>query len=300
MEFTKNYSDDLLMGQSDAGGPQQGELDASGPDLADFELPPHSGSSSGSEPRQHSPAKRKSSSSSSTHQASSSSHQVSIAPPNLTAVKELLMSTYSKVSHVFHWRKPIETGVYFAIGVTLITALTFFSIISVVAYTALGIISASGLMRLYKMFMGTLGRSTETPFDQVWNRVLGLNVAMSPDRVHELVDSSLGNFNASLVYFKQVLLIEDKLATFKFALFLYLLTHIGALFNGMTLITICYLALFSVPLFYENNKTKIDQYLNLAFSQVNSTTTMITNKVSSVVFGSGLSAQTASGSKKQL
>lgn len=214
MEFTKNYSDDLLMGQADA---IQGELVSGGADLADFELPPYSGSSSGSEPKQQSPIKqRKSSTSSSSATAQASNNQsVSVAPPDLTAVKDLIISSYSQVSHVFHWKRPIETGVFFAIGLTLIVALTFFSIISVVAYSALGIISASGLIRLYKAVMQALSRSQETPFDHIWDKVLNHNVSMSPAKMHQLIDVSLSSFNSSLVYFKQVLLVEDKFATLK-------------------------------------------------------------------------------------
>lgn len=300
MEFAKNYSDDLLMGQND-----QAELPSAntGADLADFELPPYSGSSSGSEPRQQSPVKRKSSSTNSSAQqqasspSSSSSNQVTVAPPDLTALKNLLMSSYSKVSYIFHWKKPIETGLYFSIGATLIIALTFFSIISVVAYSALGLITASSLIRIYKAVMKTLGRSTDTPFDHVWDKVLSIDVSLSPEKIHQLLDASLGNLNSSFVYFKQVLLVEDKFATLKFGFFLYLLTYIGAWFNGMTLITITYLALFSVPIFYEKNKTKIDEYVNLATGQLTSVINMVTGKVSSTLFGE--SSTSSSGSKKQ-
>lgn len=211
MEFTKNYSDDLLMGQADN---IQSELVSGGADLADFELPPYSGSSSGSEPRQQSPAKQRKTSSSSSATAQASGSQ-SVNPPDLSAVKNLLCSSYARVSHVFHWKKPVETGIFFLIGLTLIRAFTFFSIISVVAYSALGIILASGLIRVYKAVMKTLDRSQETPFDHIWDKVLKINVSLSPTTIHELIDASLGSFNSSLVYFKQVLLVEDKLATFK-------------------------------------------------------------------------------------
>lgn len=292
MEFAKNYSDDLLMGHSD-----QAELlsGSTGADLADFELPPHSGSSSGSEPRQHSPEKSKSSAQQ--QASSSSSNQVNIAPPDLTAVKNLLMSHYSKVSYIFRWKKPIETGLYFSIGATLIIALTFFSIISVVAYSALGLIASSSLIRVYKAVMKTLGKSTETPFDHVWDKVLSTDVSLSSEKTHQLLDASLGSMNSSFVYFKQVILVEDKLATLKFGLFLYMLTYIGAWFNGMTLITITYLALFLVPIFYEKNKTKIDGYVNLASGQLTSAINMVTGKVSSTLFGG--SSANSSGSKKQ-
>lgn len=217
MEFTKNYSDDL-MGSSDA--QQRG---AGGPDLADFELPPYSGSSSsGSEQAaatsKHSPVKQRKSSNSMATQASSSSYSSGTgvaAPPDLSAVKNILISAYSNVAHVFHWKRPIESGVIFTIGLILITALTFFSIISVVAYTALGCILASGVLRIYKTSMKALNRSPETPVDHIWEKVLSVDVSMSPERLHELVETSHANLNASLVYFKQVLLVEDKIATAK-------------------------------------------------------------------------------------
>jgi hypothetical protein len=219
MEFTKNYSDDL-MGSND--GQQRGST--GGPDLADFELPPYSGSSSsGSEQAaattKHSPVKQRKSSNSMATQASSSSSYTGgsgvAAPPDLSAVKNILISMYSNAAHVFHWKRPIETGVIFTIGLILITALTFFSIISVVAYTALGCILTSGVLRVYKTSMKALNRSPETPVDHMWEKVLDADVSMSPERLHELVETSHANLNASLIYFKQVLLVEDKIATTK-------------------------------------------------------------------------------------
>lgn len=294
MEFTKNYSDDLLMGQSD-GAQGRADMPASGVDLADFELPPYSGSSSGSEPRQsNSPIKNRKSSTSSSKpaQATSSQQHTSVG---LRGLKNLLMTSYSKISHVLQWKKPIETGIYFSIGLTLITALTFFSIISVVAYSALGIIMTTGSIRVYKSIMQTLNKSPETPFDHVWDKVQNMNVTIFTEKIVEFIDASMvGNLNASLIYLKQVLLFEDKIATLKFGCYFYLLTYIGSWFNGMTLITLTYLAMFTLPIAYEKNKTQIDQYYNLVEGHVSSTT----NKVSTMVFGSP-KADSTSSSKKQ-
>lgn len=291
MEFTKNYSDDLLM--SSSGEQKEQHNQGGGHDLADFELPPYSGSSgsSGSEQAPASTSARNNNNNNTDNVASSSS-----SATDLTAIKNILISSYSKFSHVFHWKKPIESGVFLGIGLTLITALTFFSIISVVAYSALGIILASGLLRIYKASMKTLNKSTETPVDHIWDKALNMNVKLSPESMHKLVDTSHGNLNSSLAYFKQVLLVEDKLATFKFAFFLYMLTYIGALFNGLTLITITYLSLFTVPLFYERNKTKIDEHIGVVTNQISSTLSMATNKASALVFGS---SQSAGAAKKQ-
>lgn len=299
MEFTKNYSDDLLMGSGEQA--RASNTESGGPDLADFELPPYNGSSSsGSEKatstKQQSPAKqRKSSNQQAAQQASSSAVSSGLAPSDLTAVKNILISSYSRVAPVTHWKRPIESGIIFATGLMLIAALTFFSIISVVAYSALGIVLASGSIRIYKTSMKALNRSPETPVDHIWEKVLSLNVSMSPERMHELIDSSHANLNASFVYFKQVLLVEDKVAAIKFFLFLYSLTYIGSWFNGLTLITIVYVTMFTAPIVYEKNKTKIDEYMNLATSQVSCAISMAKGKVSALAFG----GQSGAGAKKQ-
>lgn len=290
--------------RSSSGRGQNLPTAAAASDLCDFELPPISGSSSsGSEPpapSRESPTIRRRKSSgqqqqqqqqqTQAHQSASSS--AAGAAPDLNAIVDMLVASYSSVSHLVHWRRPIESGIVFGTGLTLIAALTFFSIISVFAYTALGIIFASGTLRLYKTIMSTLGKPTETPIDHMWNKVHALNVTMSPDKMHSLVDSSLGSLNASLVYFKQVLLAEDKFATLKFGAFLYTLTYIGAWFNGMTLITITYLALFSAPVFYEQNKTKIDEGFALANNQISGVVSTVTDKISSLIGGNSRTSQT--------
>lgn len=284
MEFTKNYSDELLLGSGGEQKSDQANQLGAGHDLADFELPPYSGSSGSSASEQQAPVSTKTTSSVTDNVGSTSSSSSSTT--DLTAIKNIIISSYSKFSHVFHWKNRIESGIIFAIGLALIRALTFFSIISVVAYSALMIISATGLLRLYKASMKALNKSPATPVDHIWNKVLNLNVKLSPETMHKLVDTSHGNLNASLIYFKQVLMVEDKLATFKFAFFLYMLTYIGSWFNGLTLITITYLSLFSIPLFYEKNKTKIDEYLNQASTHLTSTLSLVTNKATALVFGS--------------
>lgn len=277
MEFTKNYSDDLLMGQNE--GTQSTEAPAqTTDDLADFELAGVSGSNNENEVKQKSPVKRKSSSS----VAQSSSCGTS---PNLKAVKNLLLANYSKISHVLHWDNPIETGIIFGVGAAIILALTFFSIISVFAYTGLGLILGSASLRTYKAVAKILNIPPETKFDHLWSKAQGIEVSISSEKMHDLVDSSLGTLNSTLSYVKRVLLVEDKFATVTFGSILYVLTYIGSWFNGMTLITLLYLGLFSVPLVYQKNRAKIDEIANVAHVHMTSAMSLVTNKVSSLTSG---------------
>lgn len=48
----------------------------------------------------------------------------------------------------------------------------------------------------------------------------------------------------------------------------WVLTYIGAWFNGLTLVILAYLGAFSLPKVYELNKAQVDQILQLACTHV--------------------------------
>ena len=49
--------------------------------------------------------------------------------------------------------------------------------------------------------------------------------------------------------------------TFQFAVSMYLLTYVGAIMNGLTIITLAWVATFSVPRVYRDNQKQIDDAL---------------------------------------
>lgn len=56
---------------------------------------------------------------------------------------------------------------------------------------------------------------------------------------------------------------------FQFGCLLWCLTYLGSWFNGLTLVILAVVALFSLPKVYEQNQAQIDQYVGLVRSQVN-------------------------------
>ncbi|KAF4089822.1 hypothetical protein AMELA_G00042900 [Ameiurus melas] len=64
-----------------------------------------------------------------------------------------------------------------------------------------------------------------------------------------------------------------------FAVLMWLLTYVGALFNGLTLLLLAVVCVFTVPLVYEKYQKQIDQYLGLVRTQVNSVMTKLREKV---------------------
>lgn len=74
--------------------------------------------------------------------------------------------------------------------------------------------------------------------------------------------------NAVLLKLRSVFLVEDIVDSIKYFILFWCLTYIGSWFNGLTLVILAYLALFSVPKVYEMHKTQIDQALEVACKQV--------------------------------
>ena len=86
--------------------------------------------------------------------------------------------------------------------------------------------------------------------------------------MHQYVDVGLKHVNAVLLKLRSVFLVEDIVDSIKFFVLFWVLTYIGAWFNGLTLIILSYLVLFSAPKVYEMHKTQIDQTLELVCKQV--------------------------------
>ncbi len=124
---------------------------------------------------------------------------------------------------------------------------------------------------------------------KIWNRdYLEIEITPSPDRIHEIVDTVVAHGTCFINRMRSILLVEDIVDSLKvchftlvdkvfvfinsffrqYLLIFWALTYIGGWFNGLTLILLAYIAAFSLPKVYEQNKAQIDQYLELANSKI--------------------------------
>ncbi|TRY95572.1 hypothetical protein DNTS_001645 [Danionella cerebrum] len=60
---------------------------------------------------------------------------------------------------------------------------------------------------------------------------------------------------------------------------MWLLTYVGALFNGLTLLIMVVVSMFSMPIVYEKYQAQIDQYMDLIRTQVNSVVAKVQEKI---------------------
>jgi len=181
-----------------------------------------------------------------------------------------------KVAEFVYWRDPKKSGVVFGAGLAILLSLTVFSIISVVAYSSLAALSVTLSFRIYKNILQAVQKTNEGhPFKEY----LEVEITPSTERIHEIVDSLLSHVNRTVNKLRSVFLVEDIIDSLKFVVLFWCLTYIGSWFNGLTLIILAYLALFSLPKVYEMNKSQIDQYLCLACTQINDITSKIRAKI---------------------
>lgn len=188
------------------------------------------------------------------------------------SLKELYHSLLVQVAELVYWRDPKNTGVVFGIGLTILLSLSIWSVISVVSYTLLLTLLGTLSFRVYKNILQAVQKTNEGhPFKEY----LEIEFTPSQERIHEIVDSLVSHATCFVNRLRSVLLVEDIVDSLKYLLIFWALTYIGAWFNGLTLVILAYIASFSLPKVYEQNKAQIDQYLEL----VNSKLTELSDKV---------------------
>ncbi|ODN04255.1 Reticulon-3 [Orchesella cincta] len=180
------------------------------------------------------------------------------------------------VGELVYWRDPKKSGVVFGSIFVVLLALTLLSLISVVAYTSLAVLSGAFAFRVYKSVLQAVQKTQDGhPFKEY----LDLDIAIPSEKAQELSNAIINYFNNAVVQLRRLFLVEDLVDSAKFGVVLYLLTYIGGWFNGLTLLILGFVALFSLPKVYETNKTVIDQYIELINSKISEVNAKVTAAV---------------------
>uniref|UniRef100_A0A286XFQ0 Reticulon n=1 Tax=Cavia porcellus TaxID=10141 RepID=A0A286XFQ0_CAVPO len=182
----------------------------------------------------------------------------------------------SAVVDLLYWRDIKKTGVVFGASLFLLLSLTVFSIVSVTAYIALALLSVTISFRIYKGVIQAIQKSEEGhPF----RAYLESKVAISEELVQKYSNSALGHVNCTIKELRRLFLVDDLVDSLKFAVLMWVFTYVGALFNGLTLLILALISLFSVPVIYERHQPQIDHYLGLANKNVKDAMAKIQAKI---------------------
>ncbi|KAK3575638.1 hypothetical protein QTP86_031595 [Hemibagrus guttatus] len=190
----------------------------------------------------------------------------------------------SQLWDLLYWRDIQKTACVFGATLSLLISLSLLSIISVCSYIALALLSITICFRIYRGITDALQKSENIhPF----KLYLEQDVTLPADLIHKHSDVLLKCLNATVNELKHLFLVEDLIDSLKLAVLLWVLTYVGSVFNGLTLLIIGEVAAFSCPIFYEKYQTQIDHYSGL----VNSYLQDLVKKIQAKVHGLKIKAE---------
>uniref|UniRef100_A0A8C2QK66 Reticulon n=1 Tax=Cricetulus griseus TaxID=10029 RepID=A0A8C2QK66_CRIGR len=171
-----------------------------------------------------------------------------------------------KAIDLLYWRDIKQTGIVFGSFLLLLFSLTQFSVVSVVAYLALAALSATISFRIYKSVLQAVQKTDEGhPF----KAYLELEITLSQEQIQKYTDCLQLYVNSTLKELRRLFLVQDLVDSLKFAVLMWLLTYVGALFNGLTLLLMAVVSMFTLPVVYVKHQAQIDQYLGLVRTHIN-------------------------------
>ncbi|XP_063625847.1 reticulon-3-B isoform X5 [Cydia splendana] len=179
---------------------------------------------------------------------------------------------HPEVEALIYWRSAARSGAALGAGLALLLALACCSVVSVAAYVSLLALSAAVAFRIYKNVLQAVQKTNEGhPF----KFLLEKDISVPAERVQSLAASATAHLNAAVSELRRLFLVEDLVDSLKFGVLLWCLTYVGACFNGMTLIILGWIALFTLPKAYEMNKAQVDANLELARAKINEITAKV-------------------------
>ncbi|XP_016017893.2 reticulon-1 isoform X1 [Rousettus aegyptiacus] len=181
-----------------------------------------------------------------------------------------------KAIDLLYWRDIKQTGIVFGSFLLLLFSLTQFSVVSVVAYLALAALSATISFRIYKSVLQAVQKTDEGhPF----KTYLELEITLSQEQIQKYTDCLQFYVNNTLKELRRLFLVQDLVDSLKFAVLMWLLTYVGALFNGLTLLLMAVVSMFTLPVVYVKHQAQIDQYLGLVRTHINTVVAKIQAKI---------------------
>ncbi|XP_071328364.1 reticulon-3-B-like [Trachinotus anak] len=173
-------------------------------------------------------------------------------------------SSFRDLTHsalqLIHWKQPKKSAAAFGLSLLVLISVATLSVISVVSYLLLACLCVTITFRVYKSVIQAVQKSDEGhPFRSLLER----DISVSSESVRQLADQSLIHLNWFSSQTRRLLLVEDLVDSLKLAAVMWVMTYVGAVFNGVTILILADIIFFTTPLVYQKKKTQIDQNIDL-------------------------------------
>ncbi|XP_064158087.1 reticulon-2a [Anguilla rostrata] len=162
------------------------------------------------------------------------------------------------VTDLIYWRDMEQTGMVFTGLVVGLLSLFQLSIISVISTLSLVAMCFTIAVRLYYRILHALQwNDGKHPFQSY----LDLDITLSAEQAGTYMERFIVMTTSAIAELKRLLFVSSLMDSLKFLILMYLLTFLGDLFNGLTLLIIAVICLFSLPLFYKQHQAQVDGFL---------------------------------------
>uniref|UniRef100_G3UGL0 Reticulon n=1 Tax=Loxodonta africana TaxID=9785 RepID=G3UGL0_LOXAF len=169
------------------------------------------------------------------------------------------------VADLLYWKDTRTSGVVFTGLMVSLLCLLHFSIVSVVAHVALLLLCGTISLRVYRKVLQAVHRGDgANPFQAY----LDVDLTLTREQTERLSQQIASRVVSAATQLRHFFLVEDLVDSLKLALLFYILTFVGALFNGLTLLILGVIGLFTFPLLYRQHQVQIDQYVGLVTNQL--------------------------------
>uniref|UniRef100_A0A8C6CQR7 Reticulon n=1 Tax=Moschus moschiferus TaxID=68415 RepID=A0A8C6CQR7_MOSMO len=192
----------------------------------------------------------------------------------------------SKVVDLLYWKDARTSGVVFTGLMVSLLSLLHFSIVSVAAHVALLLLCGTISLRVYRKVLQAVHRGDgANPFQAY----LDVDLTLTREQTERLSQQIASRVVSAAIQLRHFFLVEDLVDSLKLALLFYILTFVGAVFNGLTLLILGVIGVFTVPLMYRQHQAQIDQYVGLVTNQLSH----IKAKIRAKIPGTGALASVA-------
>merc|ERR1719357_1898296 len=171
-----------------------------------------------------------------------------------TSTGTMLLSN-PRVRSLVYWDNPRDSGIVCGSLLVCLLAVRYISLISVIGNLSLALVTATMSFRIYKSVLAAVNKNQEGhPF----KAFLDVDIRIPEAQLTAAVENAGARINGLLAALKAAILVENLVESAKFAVGMYLVSYLGKLMTGLTLV---WAGIFSLPRIYKDNQAKIDEAL---------------------------------------
>uniref|UniRef100_A0A3Q0SRH1 Reticulon n=1 Tax=Amphilophus citrinellus TaxID=61819 RepID=A0A3Q0SRH1_AMPCI len=159
---------------------------------------------------------------------------------------------------LIYWKDTERSGMVLTGLVVGLLSLFQLSIITVVSTVSLAVMCFTISVRIYYQLLYILNWGDgEHPFKSY----LDLDISLSGEQADLYMQKLIVMTLSAVDTLKRLFFVGNVFESLKFLFLMYLVTYLGDLCNGLTLLIISVIALFSLPLLYRRRQVRVDDFI---------------------------------------